>query len=110
MEEFVSQASSYVEGNMPGFPEMSCTVSIGFYNSIMKATTNCNKTPGGYETILEGKLKRGDTILAKQTARGTKSAQITSEKITGYSYGREHIKYFTEIRRGHKIHLCNRSV
>ena len=42
----VSQASSYVEGNMPGFPEMSCTGSIGFYNSIMKATTNCNKTPG----------------------------------------------------------------
>lgn len=90
----VSQASSYVEGNMPDFPEMSCTGSLGFYNSTMRATTNCNKTPGGYETSLEGKLKRGETILAKQTARGTKSAQITAEKVTGYSYGRGTHKVF----------------
>ena len=84
----VSQASSYVQGSMPGFPEMSCTGSLGFANHAMTATTNCNKTPGGYKTTLEGKLKKGSQILEKRTASGKQKATFKDVEATGFHYGR----------------------
>ncbi len=84
----VSQASSYVQGSMPGFPEMSCTGSLGFYNSTMTASTNCNKTPGGYETRIEGQLKIKGEVCSKQTAKGDKTAKISKVGATGFKYGR----------------------
>lgn len=84
----VSQASSYVEGNMPGFPEMSCTGSLGFHNSTMKATTNCNKTPGGYSTSVVGQLTINGAKLEKQSASGSKNASFRTMGANGFAYGR----------------------
>lgn len=88
VEGIVSQASSYVQGSMPGFPEMSCTGSLGFANHAMTATTNCNKTPGGYKTTLEGQLMEGDKLLGKSTASGKQKASFTDKRSTGFDYGR----------------------
>ena len=80
---------------MPGYPEMSCIGSMSYYQCTLRASTSCNKKPGGYKTELEGQLKEGDKLLGKRTATGTTRASFADSKATGYDYGRAiHYVYY----------------
>lgn len=80
----MTQAAGYVQGNIPGFKGMSCTGSLGYTSKTLTAATSCNKTPGGYETKLTGRLKMKDTLLPSQTRSGGKKATISDTRATGY--------------------------